>query len=73
MGHETFWSLLQDPAHWAFELFLMFLFDVVIGAILWPRLKKWKSHHNSDDHKIEVLERQVKELQEQVKSLKPIG
>jgi hypothetical protein len=24
---ETFWDLLKDPAHWWFELFLIFVFD----------------------------------------------
>lgn len=63
MGHETFWTLLQDAAHWEFELFLIFIFDVVIGAVLWPRLKSWKHHHSSDDRKIAELEKQVKLLQ----------
>jgi hypothetical protein len=37
---ETFWELLRDPAHWMFELFLMVVFDVIIGAILWPLIKR---------------------------------
>lgn len=37
---ESFWSLLRDPAHWYFELFLMLLFDVLIGAIAWPIIRR---------------------------------
>lgn len=36
--HETFLSLLRDPAHWAFELFLIALFDGLIGLLIWPFL-----------------------------------
>ena len=38
--HETFWTLLKDPAHWEFEGFLMLLFDVLLGMILWPFVKR---------------------------------
>lgn len=47
--HETFLSLLGDAAHWEFELFLMFIFDVIIGLLCWPFIKKhWKHHVESD-------------------------
>ena len=47
--HETFWTLLKDPAHWEFELFLMIVFDGAIGALIWPFLKKhWKHHVDRD-------------------------
>ena len=46
---ETFWSLLHDRAHWEFELFLMLLFDGIIGAVLWPFLKKHYDHHIARD------------------------
>ena len=46
---ETFRSLLQYRAHWEFELFVGFIemvvFDVVIGAILWPLVRKHWQHH----------------------------
>jgi hypothetical protein len=42
---ETFMSLLRDRAHWEFELFLMALFDGLIGALLWPFVRKHWRHH----------------------------
>jgi len=36
---EEYLSLLTDPAHLAFELTLMFVIDLLIGVIVWPRLK----------------------------------
>lgn len=47
--HETFFTLLKDAAHWEFELLLMFIFDIVIGLIFFPFLKKhWRHHIESD-------------------------
>ena len=48
---ETFWTLLHDAAHWEFEIFLMLIFDVVIGALLWPFVKKHYDHHIARDKK----------------------
>ena len=59
---ETFFTLLTDAAHWQFEIFLIILFDVVIGLILWPWIKKFIMHHKSDDERIAELERRVNEL-----------
>lgn len=46
---ETFWTLLHDTAHWEFEIFLMILFDGLIGYVgfklLWPRIK---AHFHED-------------------------
>jgi hypothetical protein len=64
MEHETFWTLLRDLPHWEFELFLIFIFDVVIGLLLWPWFKKFVTHHKSDDERIEELERKVSKLEE---------
>lgn len=37
---ETFWTLLRDRAHWEFELFLMVLFDGIVGTMLYPWIRK---------------------------------
>ena len=66
MEHETFWSLARDLAHWEFELFLIFLFDVVLGVFIWPRFRKWIRHHRSDDDKLDLLERKLKALQDKL-------
>ena len=50
---ETFWTLLHDLAHWEFEIFLMAVFDGLIGAgiigFCWPRIKKHWHHHLERD------------------------
>lgn len=33
-------ELLASPAHWMFELTLIVLFDVMLGVIIWPRVKR---------------------------------
>jgi len=48
---ETFWTLLHDAAHWEFEVFLMVVFDGVVGALLWPFAKKHWDHHVARDRK----------------------
>lgn len=63
MEQETFWTLLQDPAHWAFELFLIALFDGLIGVLIWPRIKRFFKHHKSDDDRIADIERRLKKLE----------
>ena len=65
--HETFWSLLCDPAHWCFELFLIAVFDGVIGLLLWPWVWRRLRHHESDDEKLEALweEHQKRKQREQ--------
>jgi hypothetical protein len=47
--HETFWTLLGDPAHWMFELFLMLLFDGLIVGLCWPFVRKHWQHHVARD------------------------
>jgi hypothetical protein len=56
MPHETFLTLLKDPAHWEFEIFLIIIFDGLIGLILWPKIKKFLRHYKSDDKIIHDLE-----------------
>lgn len=63
MEQETFWTLLKDLPHWEFEIFLMLLFDVVIGLLIWPRVKMFFKHHEEDDEKFTNLERRVKILE----------
>ena len=62
MEEETFLTLLTDEAHWQFEIFLIFLFDVLIGLLIWPSIKKFIIHHKSDDERIDELERRLDEL-----------
>ena len=44
---ETFVQLLRSPGHWLFEIFLMVLFDGVIGRRHWE-------HHVTRDNITEV-------------------
>jgi hypothetical protein len=60
MEHETFWTLLKDPAHWAFEIFLIALFNGLLGLIIWPRIKKFLQHYKSDDKIIHDWEKNMK-------------
>jgi len=48
---ETFFDLLKSPGHWLFELFLMAVFDGIIGALLWPFVRKHWAHHLDRDRK----------------------
>ena len=47
--HETFWTLLQDPGHWEFEIFLMLVFDGLLAGLLWPIVRKHWAHHIARD------------------------
>ena len=51
LAQETFTSLLHDRAHWEFELFLMFIFDLVLGGLLWPFLRRHWNHHLDRDRR----------------------
>ena len=69
MEKETFWTLFFDIAHWEFEIFLMVLFDFVLGFVGWryilqPILKKWFSHHKDDHTKLDELEDRIKKLED---------
>lgn len=46
---ETFWTLLHNKAHWEFEIFLMVIFDLLLGGILWPLFKRHWDHHIERD------------------------
>lgn len=47
---ETYIELLKDPAHWAFEITLIVIFDVLLGMVLWPFAKKWLKNHDARKH-----------------------
>ncbi len=64
MEKETFWTLLKDLPHWEFELFLIFLFDVVIGILIWPKIKNYFKQYHEEAGKIEELEKRIKALEE---------
>ena len=64
---ETFFDLLKDPAHWEFEIFLMVVFDVVIGIFVWPYIQKALSHHKSDHERLVDLEKEIDSLKEKIK------
>ncbi len=64
---ESFLDLLKDPAHWEFEIFLILIFDVLLGAIIWPFARGGLRHHKSDHERLEDLEREVKMLKEKIK------
>lgn len=51
VAHETFWTLASDAAHWEFELFLMLLFDGIVGAVAWPFVRKHWLHHRERDER----------------------
>ena len=66
METETFISLLHNAAHWEFEIFGQILFDVVLGMIIWPPLKRLLICHKKDDNNIAELQREVRELKIQL-------
>ena len=63
---ETFWDLLRDPAHWEFEIFLIIIFDVIIGFVIWPFVQKMLIHHKSDHERLEDLEKEVNQMKEKL-------
>ena len=75
MEQESFWTLCQSLSHWEFEIFLMVLFDGLIGGLVWglllgPWVKGKLRHHKSDDDKIARLEQQVRRLRRQMRKVK---
>lgn len=51
---ENWWpeylSLLRDPAHILFELTLMAIFDVGVGIVAWPLVKRAVARHDAKKH-----------------------
>lgn len=64
MEHETFFTLMCSLPHWEFEIFLMFVFDILIGTLLWPLLRKWTNHHKSDDQQLVDLQCELAKIKE---------
>lgn len=48
---ETFFTLLRNTAHWEFELFVTFVFDVLVVGLVWPFIRKHVVHHLECDRK----------------------
>lgn len=50
---ETFMDLVRSVPHWQFELMLgaieTVVIDVVIGLLVWPRVRKHWLHHLERD------------------------
>lgn len=47
---ETYMDLMTDPAHWAFEATLLLIFDVIIGMVAWPLVKRAILNHDKRAH-----------------------
>ena len=58
---DTFWTLLHDKAHWEFEIFLMLVFDLILGGLLWPFVKKHWKYHIERDMKEGLFDQDVKD------------
>lgn len=54
IGSETYLDLLSDPAHWAFELTLMLLFDGLLLGLAWPLVKRAVRRHDERHHPDDV-------------------
>lgn len=48
--YERYWELLHDPAHWLFELTLMLVVDLLLLAVIWPRIQAWVKRHDKEVH-----------------------
>lgn len=46
---EEFIELIKSPAHWLFELTIVFIFDIILGILIWPKIKEILRH--LDKHK----------------------
>lgn len=47
---ETYWELIRNLDHWAFEITLILIFDVILAGILYPLFRKWLVAHDIRHH-----------------------
>lgn len=69
--HETFWTLLRDPAHWEFEIFLMVVFDFIVGFLLYkqwlkPKIDRRIAAIRKEEHEIHGIEEHDHEAHEEM-------
>jgi hypothetical protein len=43
-------DLLGSAPHWLLEITIMLVFDVLIGLLLWPAVKRWIARHDDEHH-----------------------
>lgn len=60
---ESYIDLLKSGAHWGFELSVELITTVLIGWLIWPRLRKFFRHHADDDAQASDLESRVQALE----------
>lgn len=48
--YQQYVELLRNPAHWLFELTLMVVVDLLLLAIVWPRIQSWIKRHDKEVH-----------------------
>lgn len=53
---ETYWELMTNWPHWAFEITLMVIFDGLIGMAAIPLFKRWLKNHDIKKHAHEHCE-----------------
>lgn len=57
---ETFFEMLRNPAHWAFEIFVTVIFDGLVVGLFWPVVKAcWKAHRAEADAQSLAAEEKV--------------
>lgn len=61
---HAFWELVRDPNHWGFELLVTLLVDGIFGALIWPRIRRWRAHHKQDDKQLADLLRRIERIEE---------
>lgn len=47
---QEYLELLSNPAHWAFEITLIILIDILLIGIAWPIVKKMIRRHDKVVH-----------------------